>query len=891
MLSSLVGMVVEVVPPTASAVWAPGRLMALTDDNTLLFFNAATPDTIVRTVPITGLPGGYRMVAMDVRPTPGIYLALAVAVNGSTGRAFTLNELTGVATALGAAAFSTTLPSGGGWAGDYSPTGNVFRLVHSTGANYRLNITTGALIAQDTNITASRASALGYDRSTSPPAAATTLFSIDSNTSQLAMIGGVDGAPSPNGGTSSVVGALGVLLDSHNVGLDLSPSDLAFVSLRVGGNYGLYTINLVSGAATLVGAIGNGDRAVIEIAVLVVPSGSVLGLVGGNTLIRFDADQPSTYTMNIPITGLPIGETVVALDVRPATGELMAIGQNGSAGHLYRIDPVTGAATLVSATPFSTVLPVGGHWSADFNPTVDRIRVVRVTGTNLRVNPNNAALAGNDVPVGPAVPSAVAYDRNSAPAEATTLFAIDAPAATLNRIGGVNGSPSANGGATSVVGPLGVATAPGSVAALDVSATNEALATLNVAGLYRLYSINLVSGAATAIGVVGTGAVAINDIAFMPAPLPAGAAQYTGVTPVRLLDTREGGGPKPGPAATIDVQVTGVGGVPATATAVVMNVTGTEATADGFVTVYPFGETRPLASSNNLIVGGTKANLSTVKIGAEGKVRLFTQSGAHLVVDLLGYYAPPSDVNGRFHSLAPYRLIDTRESAKVAPAGAVDVQVLGVGGVPTTGVQSVVVNVTGTDATLPGYLTAYASGESRPGTSNLNLERSGGTVSNLAIVPVNSTGKITVFSQSGAHIVVDVAGWYGMADFGGALDGLFVPLSPTRVLDTREGVGAPLGAIAPSGSIDVTLAGAGGLPATGASAAILNVTSTDAPRPGFLTVYPAGVPLGTVSSLNVDLTGLVVPNLVAVRIGVGGRITIFDHAGGNVVADAAGWFT
>jgi len=85
--------------------------------------------------------------------------------------------------------------------------------------------------------------------------------------------------------------------------------------------------------------------------------------------------------------------------------------------------------------------------------------------------------------------------------------------------------------------------------------------------------------------------------------------------------------------------------VPANATAIVLNVTGTEATADGFVTVYPTTEQRPLASNNNLILGDTKANLVTTKIGKNGKVSIYTQSGTHMVADLFGYYAPATDTS------------------------------------------------------------------------------------------------------------------------------------------------------------------------------------------------------------------------------------------------------
>lgn len=100
-------------------------------------------------------------------------------------------------------------------------------------------------------------------------------------------------------------------------------------------------------------------------------------------------------------------------------------------------------ATVVNATAFSTTLPTGGTWSVDFNPTVDRIRFVHTGGSSFRLNQLNGTLAATDTPVAAARPSAVAYDRSTAPAPAkTTLFSIDGTASTLNLIGEVDGAPS-----------------------------------------------------------------------------------------------------------------------------------------------------------------------------------------------------------------------------------------------------------------------------------------------------------------------------------------------------------------------------------------------------------------------------------------------------------------
>ena len=212
-----------------------------------------------------------------------------------------------------------------------------------------------------------------------------------------------------------------------------------------------------------------------------VSGGPVLALTAANSIVAFDvADTTSLRTT--PITGLQAGETIVGFDIRPATGELFAVGVAGTTGRIYTINSTSGAATLVGTAPFSTTLPAAGTWSVDFNPSVDRIRFVHSSGVNLRLNPLNGALAATDTNVAPAKATALAYDRSTAATPAaTTLFSIDDAANTLNLVGGVNGTPSPNAGATSVVGPLGVDV--GASIGFDIAPQGDAVAAFQVAGL------------------------------------------------------------------------------------------------------------------------------------------------------------------------------------------------------------------------------------------------------------------------------------------------------------------------------------------------------------------------------------------------------------------------
>lgn len=266
---------------------------------------------------------------------------------------------------------------------------------------------------------------------------------------------------------------------------------------------------------------------------------------------------------------------------------------------------------------------------------------------------------------------------------------------------------------------------------------------------------------------------------------------------------------------------------------------------------------------------------------------IFTQSGTHLVADVNGYYAAPTSSGGRFTPLAPARLLDSRRTSKLVAGGTVDVQVTGAGGVPSSGVSSVVVNITITEPDGPGFVTGYASGAEQPTTSSVNNDRAGQTIGNLAILPLGSGGKLTLYTYAATNVIVDVAGWFSDGTGVGADKGLYVPLTPTRVLDTRD---APNTKVAPGGSIDLPLAGVAGVPAAGAAGVLMNLTMVDATGPGFVTAYPTGSIRQEVSSVYADPRGETIPSLVAAQLGDGGKVAMFSNAGTHLVADLAGWY-
>jgi hypothetical protein len=224
--------------------------------------------------------------------------------------------------------------------------------------------------------------------------------------------------------------------------------------------------------------------------------------------------------------------------------------------------------------------------------------------------------------------------------------------------------------------------------------------------------------------------------------------------------------------------------------------------------------------------------------------------------------------------------------------GSLDLSVAGFGGVPATGVSAVVLNVTAADALAPGFVTVWPAGLVRPTASSLNVTAVGQNIANLVIVPLSADGKVSLYTQSGAHLVADVEGWFGEDTQDLSTAGLFEPLAPARVLDTRIAVGiSTTTPVAPDHAITLNLRGAGGLPNTAIAAVTLNVTAADATAAGFVTIWPAEKPQPTASNLNVTFAGQNIPNLAEVAVSPAGSVSIYSQAGTHLVVDVSGYYT
>ncbi len=367
-------------------------------------------------------------------------------------------------------------------------------------------------------------------------------------------------------------------------------------------------------------------------------------------------------------------------------------------------------------------------------------------------------------------------------------------------------------------------------------------------------------------------AVVGSVIVVAAAPRPAAAATsatsaYVPVAPCRVADSRASGGRN----QSMTVAMAGACGVSADATAVVVTLTVVNPAAAGYLSAFPAGAELPTASNVNYLARTTVANTAVVRLGG-GAVSLFSNVPTDKVVDVVGAFVPAESArSGRYVAVTPARLLDTRATAKVA-AG--EVAVAPVTGVPADA-AAVAVNLTFTEATQPGYFTAYGDGP-LPAVSTGNVDSAGQTRAVFTVVPTATA--VRVFSQSGAHVLVDLVGYFTgpSADLG--RDGLFAPAVAARVLDTRATATSRLTA-GRSTSVAVPKG----------AAAWVNLTAVDATAPGYFTVWADGTPLPPTSTVNATAARQTVANAAITRIADRG-VAVFAQNGGDVVVDVAGVF-
>ena len=224
-------------------------------------------------------------------------------------------------------------------------------------------------------------------------------------------------------------------------------------------------------------------------------------LTDDNQLARYNVNALTMPGASVAITGLQAGEQLLDIDFRPANNMLYGVG---SSSRVYVINPMTGAATAVGAGPFSPVLVAGASVAIDFNPTVDRLRLVGSTGQNLRLNVDTGVVAANDGVingVSGASVTDVAYINNVPTATTTVLYDIDV---TTSRF--YQQAPPNNG---TLAMPFNDGLTFTATNGFDVSPSGQSLAGLTINGTVELISVTLSTGRTQKVGTLPANTLAL----------------------------------------------------------------------------------------------------------------------------------------------------------------------------------------------------------------------------------------------------------------------------------------------------------------------------------------------------------------------------------------------
>ncbi|WP_373523911.1 DUF4394 domain-containing protein [Aquiflexum sp.] len=463
----------ENMPVVENPAMAPDVVFtALTNDNRIAKFNARRLNEPMGLKNITGLPSGEDIISIDYRPATGQLYAL-----GSTSRLYFINEESGAATALGAGPFSPAI-DGENASIDFNPTVDRIRLVTASGQNLRLHPELGTVVATDGNISGGsnpQIGAVAYTNSVAG-ASSTVLYDIDFSSNKLFI------QDPPNDGGLKEVGNLST--NFMGIGnFDINPDNSAALAVTRHQNQSrLFSIDLNSGRAS---NIGRFNLPVIGVAFKTNPVAFAANF--DNEFFRFD---PTAPIMNkVDLTGMMSGEFIVGLDFRPATGTLYAVSNKS---RLLTVNTANGQVSPVG----SGLIPIldGETFGFDFNPTVDRIRLVSNSGQNLRLHPDLGTVVATDGKLNPGMPmvNGAAYTNNVARATSTLLYVIDSKTNMLFK------QDPPNDGVLVAVGDLGIDFKDEN--GFDIGgSSNAAFALLKVGEKTGVYSINLSTGQATRI--------------------------------------------------------------------------------------------------------------------------------------------------------------------------------------------------------------------------------------------------------------------------------------------------------------------------------------------------------------------------------------------------------
>ena len=401
-----------------------------------------------------------------------------------------------------------------------------------------------------------------------------------------------------------------------------------------------------------------------------------------------------------------------------------------------------------------------------------------------------------------------------------------------------------------------------------------------------------------------------------PGPLQSGG-RFNAVAPKRLLDSRAGA--PVGPRQTRNIAVLGQHGVPASGVqALALNVTVDRPTAPSFVSVFPRDDriSEPTTSNLNIVPGRATPALVIARPGINGQVSIYNSAGnVDVIVDVLGWFtATDAQAGARYHSEGPTRCFDTRSTINPPrPLNAGDAIAVSFTGLQSSAAAhrtAMMLNVTAANPTANGFLTVFPMDISRPATATLpdsstvNFVANQGAVANATIAKVREAdGYVGFYNSAGrTDVICDLFGYFDDGtEAAGPGQVLRTLDSPVRVMDSRSG-------LAPDGSLStnrltltageartIKIAGdsRSGVPATGISAVAVNVTAARTQGAGFISAFPATMPVATGQRTSILNFGpnQSVPNFSIVPLG-NGQITLYNgsNAAADLIVDVFGYF-
>jgi hypothetical protein len=357
-----------------------------------------------------------------------------------------------------------------------------------------------------------------------------------------------------------------------------------------------------------------------------------------------------------------------------------------------------------------------------------------------------------------------------------------------------------------------------------------------------------------------------------PPPAP-GASTFTPVTPVRLVDTRNGiGAPgRVGPGRQVVLRVADDVTVPANATAAVLNVTAVNPSAAGFVTVYPCSVGVPDTSTLNYVAGQTVANTTIAALSGAGQLCVWTFAETHILVDITGWLGPSG--TSRLTPIGPMRVVDTRSGLGGRRLAAGATMTVDLNGKVPPGSTAVALNVTGVTASTAGFMTVFPCSGAVPNTSTVNYV-AGEARPNNTIVGLTD-GRVCIFTDAATEVLVDLLGAYGPSGLG------YEPTPPIRVLDTRRS-----GTLGAGGDVGYGV-GAAALGGQTPGAAYVNVTAANHTVAGYVTTYDCITRRDT-STVN-QKVGQAAANGAIVPL-AGLQSCAWTFGGGDLIVDLNGWW-